>query len=279
MRIEVISPHGFCGGVERAIRMAHELLDRTGGTVYGLHEIVHNETVVNGLASKGMVFVESVSDVPEGATVLVSAHGTSPATFVQALERGLNVVDATCPFVSAGHARIRDNFKKGMRTVVVGNPAHAEVLGYLGEEGACLPEEVRPGERTGTVVQTTLDAGEHEGVCTATRDRQQAVREFVSSQLPAASNSRLSTLNYQLSKVGVLVVGSVRSSNTGKLADIAERAGAKVWRIAGVEDVAGLDFEGVEVLGVTSGASTPEDVYEAVLGALRNMCDRDMEGE
>ena len=264
MRIEVISPHGFCGGVERAIKMAHELLDRTGGTVYGLHEIVHNETVVNGLTSKGMVFVESVSDVPEGATVLVSAHGTSPATFVQALERGLNVVDATCPFVSAGHARIRDNFKKGMRTVVVGNPAHAEVLGYLGEEGACLPEEVRPGEQTGTVVQTTLDAGEHEGVCTATRDRQQAVREFVNSQL---------------SKVGVLVVGSVRSSNTGKLADIAERAGAKVWRIAGVEDVAGLDFEGVDVLGVTSGASTPEDVYEAVLGALRNMCDRDMEGE
>ena len=297
MKIETISPHGFCGGVERAIRMAHELLDRTGGTVYGLHEIVHNETVVNALTSKGMVFVESVSEVPEGATVLVSAHGTSPATFALARERGLKVVDATCPFVSAGHARIRENFRKGMRTVVIGNPAHAEVLGYLGEEGACLPEEVRPGERTGTVVQTTLDAGEHEGVCTATRDRQQAVREFVSTMLQLRAEARrydidriseasrkkihspLSTLHSPLSKVGVLVVGSVKSSNTGKLADIAERVGAKVWRIAGAEEVPGLYFGGIEVLGVTSGASTPEDVYEAVLDALRNVFDGEKEDQ
>ena len=183
MRIEVIAPHGFCGGVDRAVRMAHELLDRVKGTVYGLHEIVHNESVVEGLVSKGMVFVESVAEVPEGATVLVSAHGTSPAVFEEAKRRGLTVVDATCPFVLAGHAKIRENFRNGMRTVVIGKPTHAEVKGYLGEKGACLPEDVRPGENTGRVVQTTLDADEYGGVCTATRDRQQAVRKFVESEL------------------------------------------------------------------------------------------------
>ena len=243
MRIEVITPHGFCGGVERAVRMAHELLDREEGAVCGLHEIVHNESVVGGLVSKGMVFVESVADVPDGTTVLVSAHGTSPATFEEAKRRGLTVVDATCPFVLVGHAKIRENFRNGMRTVIIGKPTHAEVKGYLGEKGACLPEDVRPGENTGRVVQTTLDADEHGGVCTATRDRQQAVRGFVESEVLKGLSP---------SSVGVLVVGSPNSSNTGKLADIAERAGAKSWRVAGTDDVPSIDFSGIEVLS-TSG--------------------------
>lgn len=240
--------------------MAHEVLGRTGGTVYGLHEIVHNETVVGALSSKGMVFADSVAEIPDGATVLVSAHGTSPATYAEAERRRLDLVDATCPFVAAGHAKIRENFRKGMRTLVIGNPEHAEVRGYLGEKGACLPEEVRPGERTGTVVQTTLDAAGHEGVCTATRDRQFAVRRFLENEFSKGLSP---------SSVGVLVAGSAKSSNTAKLADVAKRAGANVWRVACGDDVAGLDFSGIEVVGVTSGASTPEDVFEGVLDAVR----------
>ena len=146
-----------------------------------------------------------------------------------------------------------------MRTVVIGKPTHAEVKGYLGEKGACLPEDVRPGENTGRVVQTTLDADEYGGVCTATRDRQQAVRGFVESEVLKGLSP---------SSVGVLVVGSHKSSNTGKLADIAERAGAKSWRVAGTDDVPSIDFSGIEVLGVTSGASTPEYVFDAVLEGL-----------
>ena len=260
MRIEMIAPHGFCGGVERAVRIAHGLLDKAGGTVYGLHEIVHNETVVGELVSKGMVFVESLDDVPHGATVLVSAHGTSPATFEKAERLGVTVVDATCPFVLAGHAKIRENFKKGMRTVIIGKPSHAEVMGYLGEEGACRPEDVRAGEITGKVVQTTLDADEFGGVCTATRDRQQAVRRFVESEVKKGLSP---------SSVGVLVVGSPKSSNTGKLAEIAERAGARSWRVKTEKDILELDFSGVDVVGVTSGASTPENVFECVLSAVK----------
>lgn len=255
MRIEVITPHGFCGGVERAIRMAHELLDRADGKVYGLHEIVHNETVVQELTSRGMEFVDSVSCVPDGATMLVSAHGTSPATFEASEKRGIKVVDATCPFVIKGHERIRENFKQGIRTVVIGKPTHAEVLGYLGEKGACLPEDVRPGEKTEYVVQTTLDAEEYEGVCTATRDRQQAVRNFVDTQ---------KANGVAASSVGVLVVGSSKSSNTCKLVDLAKHAGAVVWLIGNAEEAGHIDFSGIEVLGITSGASTPEELFRSV---------------
>ena len=135
--------------------------------------------------------------------------------------------------------------------------------GYLGEEGACLPEDVRQGERTGKVVQTTLDAGEHSGVCTATRDRQQAVRSFVEFQIKKGLSPH---------SVGVLVVGSPRSSNTGKLADIAEQAGARSCRVSDAKDVAALDLSGWEVIGLTSGASTPEEVFESVYCAASAIC-------
>lgn len=260
MRVEVIIPHGFCGGVKRAIGIARELLDQTDRAVYALHEIVHNEKVVADLASKGMVFVDSVSDVPDGATLLVSAHGTSPAVFREAARRHIKTVDATCPFVIAGHEKIRENFKNGIRSVIIGNPTHAEVLGYLGEEGACRPEDVRPGEKTAIIVQTTLDSEEYESVCTATRDRQKAVRDFVRKfQLRNVSSG---------ASVGVLVVGSAKSSNTSKLVDVAKKSGAEAWRVLDAEELSEIDFAGIRVLGVTSGASTSEDVFNAVLDAL-----------
>lgn len=262
MRVEVISPHGFCGGVKRAVEMAYGILSREKGNVYCLHEIVHNENVVRDLMSEGMVFVESVSEVPEGAVVLVSAHGASSGTFGEARERRLKVVDATCPFVSAGHAKIRDNFKNGIRTVVVGDPTHIEVIGYLGEDGACLPEDVLPGEKTQTIVQTTLDAKEHQSVCTATRDRQNAVHEFIEEAMASGSKR---------SEIGVLVIGSPKSSNTAKLSFVAEKEGVASWRIADAEGLAKLDFSKTEILGVTSGASTPEDVFESVLAALERL--------
>ena len=255
MRVEVIEPHGFCAGVERALRLAHTTLSDSPPPVCCLHEIVHNETVVQELAAKGMRFVESVEEVPTGAVMLISAHGTSPANRAAAERRRVKIVDATCPFVAAAHATIRTNFKKGMRTVVIGAPTHAEVRGYLGEPGACLPEDVKPGERTGRVIQTTFDAGAHDGVCTATRDRQQAVRDFVAA--------------HQSGAIGVLVVGSAKSANTGRLAEIAEQSGAQTWRIASSHEIKGCDFSCVDILGVTAGASTPEETLQDVLWVLK----------
>lgn len=251
----MIAPHGFCGGVERAVRMARTALADNQPPIYCLHEIVHNESVVQGLTSNGMRFVEDIGDVPEGATMLISAHGTSPAIRQEADARHIRVIDATCPFVAAAHDRIRANHANGKRTAIVGDPSHAEVRGYLGEPGACLPEDVKPGEVTGLVVQTTLDAGAHEGVCTATRDRQNAVKAFVMAHRGKAN-------------VGVVVVGSPKSANTGRLAEIAERAGARVWRIGATEDIKAFDFSGIDIIGVTSGASTPENQFRSALTGL-----------
>lgn len=255
MRIEVIVPHGFCGGVERALKMAYAALDEFPPPVYCLHEIVHNERVVGDLAARGMRFVSSVDDVPDAAVMLISAHGAAPAISAVAQSRHIRVVDATCPFVVAAHGRIRANFAQGRRTAVVGDPNHAEVLGYLGEPGACLPEEVRPGEEVGRVVQTTLDSTVHGGVCTATADRQQAVRAFVQTRQRDGT-------------VGVLVVGGGKSANTGRLVETAAHEGGKAWRVASAADVGAIDFSGIDVLGVTSGASTPENILEEVLRSI-----------
>lgn len=257
MRIEVISPHGFCGGVDRAIRIAKQTIEDSPPPVYCLHEIVHNQSVVQELSAKGMRFVDAVEDVPDGSVMIVSAHGASPHVFDVATSSGIYVVDATCPFVAAVHRRIRDNFSNGMRTVVIGEPKHAEVCGYLGEPGACLPEDVKVGERYDTVVQTTLDSSAHKGVCTATRDRQRAVREFVGRFRDSSS-------------VGVLVVGGMNSSNSRRLVETAEGAGAAAWLVDSAHGVATLSFSGVDVLGVTSGASTPEYVLESVVSSLPN---------
>lgn len=266
MKVEEISPHGFCGGVERALRMARSALaeQKAKGAaalqVCCLHELVHSETVVESLKAAGMMFVDGVDGAPDGSILLVSAHGAAPADYAAAESRGLKVVDATCPFVAAAHERIRENFRAGKRTVVVGSPTHAEVRGYLGEPGACLPDDVRPGEVTGLVCQTTLDAGEHEGVCSATRDRQRAVRDFV-------GRNRGGGL-----AVGVVVVGSATSANTRRLADIAEDAGARAWRVGSAEELSAIDFGGLDVVGVTSGASTPEELYRKAVSRVADMC-------
>jgi len=259
MRIEEIAPHGFCGGVARAIGIARKALEESGGKeVFCLHDIVHNATVAARLRDAGMRVARSVNDIPEGAWMLVSAHGAPPADIQAASARRIRVVDATCPFVAAGHERIRANFAKGVRTVIVGSPDHAEVRGYLGEKGACVADDVKPGEKVGMVVQTTLGAEGRDGVCTATEDRRQAVRSFVEGCLadgvpPGA--------------VGVVVAGSPESANTVGLVGVAERCGARVWRASGPADVGKMDMAGIRVLGVTSGASTPEDVYRAVFQA------------
>ena len=257
MTISVIEPHGFCGGVARAIKMAHEALAHEAtGRIYCLHEIVHNEEVVQSLSAKGLRLVKRVEDVPPGAAVLISAHGTSPDVRAALAARGVRIIDATCPFVAAVHAKIQENFRQGIRTVVVGKADHAEVRGYLGEPGACLPKDVRPGEVTARVVQTTLDAGAHEGVCAAARERQRAVTAFVDAHREDKAS------------VGLLVVGSMKSSNTNRLAEIAARAGMPVWRMASADEVAMADFSGIEILGATSGASTPESQFNEVLNAI-----------
>ena len=283
MTVEAIEPHGFCAGVTMAVAKAREALE-DGGVVHCLHELVHNETVVGELKSKGMRFVESLDEVPDGGTVLFSAHGVGPAVRRAADERGLAVIDATCPFVARVHRQVREYAARGLPVVVVGHAKHVEVAGVVDEAldaGArvavvAAPEDVAAlpfslGEEVGAVCQTTLSGdvvrkvmealrARHPGlvtsataeVCTATRDRQEAVRRFVAS-----------------GGDGVLVLGSASSSNTRRLAEIASESGAKTWRAVDAAEVSAIDFAGVRRLGVTSGASTPEEVFADVIESLK----------
>lgn len=275
--VRTIEPHGFCSGVSAALHKAFGALGDHGGTVYCLHELVHNETVVRDFELRGMKFVESLDDVPHGATVVFSAHGVSPAVRRAAEMRALHVVDATCPFVARVHRTVAAAAERGVPVVVIGNAKHAEVIGVAGETGdsgkVAVVRTVAdvagiPFDESSEVVvvsQTTLSADEvadvtaslksrfprasfspSSEVCNATRDRQRAVREFAKAN-PGA---------------GVLVLGSANSSNTRRLAEIAEAAGVKAWRAGNMDELAAIDFGPTGVLGVTSGASTPESFLD-----------------
>ena len=267
-------------GVRAAVEKASRTLSLSSKAVYCLHELVHNEQVVAELKARGMRFVESLDEVLDGATVLFSAHGVAPAVRDKAQRRGLAVVDATCPFVERAHRAARGFAARGVPVVVVGRPEHAEVRGVVGEVPECrvvasadevaalrFPESAP----LGVLCQTTLSSGTVRAVldalraryprletppaadvCTATRDRQRAVAEFVRG-----------------GGDGVLVLGSAGSSNTNRLVEVARAAGASFTARAGtLEEVRALDFAGVRRLGVTAGASTPEDFLECVVEAL-----------
>ena len=280
MKVEVIEPHGFCMGVRTAVEKASRTLSLSSGkAVYCLHELVHNEQVVADLKARGLRFVESLDEVPDGATVLFSAHGVALAVRAEAQRRELAVVDATCPFVARAHRAVRDFAARGVPVVVVGRPEHAEVRGVMGAcDGARVvstPEEVAalpfPDGPVGVVCQTTLSSGTVRtvldalraryphletppaaDVCTATRDRQRAVADFVRG-----------------GGDGVLVLGSIGSSNTNRLVEVARASGAAFAARAGtLEEIRALDFAGVRRLGVTAGASTPEDFFRCAVAAL-----------
>lgn len=265
MQVEVLEPHGFCAGVTAALRKALALVrDGAADTVYCLHELVHNEIVVGDLTRRGFKFVESVADVPAGATVLFSAHGVSPAVRRAAAARRLKVVDATCPFVTRVHTAAREFAARGLPVVVIGHENHAEVKGIVGEVSDVAGHSpavtansptlsTAPGgsQTIGVVSQTTMNADEvaelvaqlkerftvetMAEVCNATKERQDAVKAFDGDAL--------------------LVLGSANSSNTRRLMEVAR---CRAFRAGTLEEVRALDLRGVRRLGVTSGASTPE---------------------
>ena len=281
--MEALEPHGFCRGVEQALRLTEKAL--AAGTLYCVHPPVHNEIVTDGLKAKGLVLASSLADIPEKGTVLFSAHGTTPESMEDARERGLSILDATCPFVARLHRQARIFAMRNVPVVLIGHASHVEVQGVVGEvehaggtvrvirteqEAATLDFPVDA--KVGVLCQTTFDAAISSAVmsalsarfpclelppasdvCTATRDRQDAVRRFVRS-----------------GGDGVLVLGGADSSNTARLVEIARAEGARfAARAASVPDAAKLDFKGISRLGVTSGASTPESLLADVLAMLR----------
>ena len=269
MKIEIIEPHGMCAGVDAAIAKALKLRD-----VWCLHELVHNEIVVDELKSLGYRFADRIEDVPDGATVVFSAHGVAPAVRDYAAAHGMKVVDTTCPFVAKAHRAARGYAEKGLPVVVIGDRNHAEVRGIVGEAEsaggrACVgsPSGVPAGAKIGVVAQTTMNADDvarrvaelrrkyavesSAEVCRATKERQDAVRAYGGD--------------------AVLVLGSRTSANSRRLAEVAEESGKRAFMAGSVEELGAIDFSGVETLGVTSGASTPERFFAEAVRLLRNI--------
>lgn len=273
MKLEILNPHGFCAGVKSALEKARRLAI-SGERVYCLHEIVHNEIVVSELKDRGFVFVEDLSEVPEGATVLFSAHGVSPAVRREAEVKGLKIEDATCPFVARVHKAAADFHADGLQVVVIGKPSHAEVKGILGEApGAIVISTLEDADRltfpdgdlrkVGVVSQTTMNADdvaeiaarlsnrfEIESVaevCNATKERQDVVKAFDGD--------------------AILVLGSANSSNTRRLSEVAR---CRSFRAGSIDEIKAINFSGVDRLGITSGASTPESFFRSALEFLRS---------
>ena len=286
MQIRLANPRGFCAGVDRAIDIVNRALDVFGPPVYVRHEVVHNRYVVDGLRERGAVFVDELEEVPDDAIVIFSAHGVSKAVQDEAEQRALQVFDATCPLVTKVHMEVIRYAQEGREAILIGHQGHPEVEGTMGQydtskggrmylvedEADVASLEVTDPDNLAFVTQTTLSVDDtariidalrqrfpnilgpkREDICYATTNRQDAVRQLA--------------LECQL----VLVVGSVNSSNSNRLRELAERCGTPAHLL---DDPAMIDpawLKGKKAVGVTAGASAPEELVHQVIARLREL--------
>ena len=272
------SPRGYCAGVDRAVIAVEKALEHYGAPVYVRKEIVHNKHVVSSLEKRGAIFVNEVDEVPTGSVLVFSAHGVSPAVVKAAEERGLNAIDATCPLVTKVHREVQRFAAENYDIVLIGHEGHEEVEGTAGEapdlvqivDGDVSQVTVRDPKKLVWLSQTTLSVDETMETVVRLRER------FPEMQNPPSDDICYATQNRQVAikKVGaesdlVIVVGSANSSNTVRLVEVAKDAGAKAaYRVDFASEIQEEWFEGVESVGVSSGASVPEELVEDVLAYL-----------
>jgi 4-hydroxy-3-methylbut-2-enyl diphosphate reductase len=279
MLVIVAKPRGFCAGVERAIRAVELALERYGPPVYVRKEIVHNLHVVRRIRDRGAVFVNELDEVPTGAVVVLSAHGSPPEVYVEARRRKLRLVDATCPLVRKVHLEVRRYAKQGYRIILIGHAGHDEVIGTMGQapEATVLVknradvDQLRlPDDQPGVILtQTTLSQDDARGIIEALRARWPHLRLPAADDICYATQNRQSAVKQICEQVELLlVVGSQNSSNSRRLAEVARARGVQAHLIDGPEQIDPAWLRGVQRIGVTSGASAPEDIVQSVLTYL-----------
>jgi 4-hydroxy-3-methylbut-2-enyl diphosphate reductase len=281
--VVLASPRSFCAGVERAIDIVEMALETYGPPVYVRRQIVHNSYVVADLESRGAIFVEELDEVPDGVPVVLSAHGVAPSVRLEADARGLAVVDATCPLVAKVHTEARRALRDGNSVVFIGHPNHDESEGLMGEDPdpdaprihlVETPEQVKSLEvpdrgRVAYLMQTTLAEDEASQVVTALRDEFPGIGEPPSSDICYATTNRQRAIRDVAAGADVvLVVGSPNSSNSLRLVEVAERAGAAAYLVDGPEHIDPEWLAGAGTVGLTAGASAPAPLVEAVVAAL-----------
>ncbi|WP_225721552.1 4-hydroxy-3-methylbut-2-enyl diphosphate reductase [Candidatus Vallotiella sp. (ex Adelges kitamiensis)] len=279
--IEVLlaQPRGFCAGVDRAIEIVERALTLFGSQIYVHHEIVHNVYVVDKLRRKGAVFVESLDDVPSGATLIFSAHGVSKTVRTRAFNRGLRVFDATCPLVTKVHMEVARLHAKGFEIVMIGHRGHPEVQGTMGQASAGMHlvetaadiaalNIINP-DQLGYVTQTTLSIDDVIEVISALKARFPAIREPKKQDICYATQNRQDAVKFMTPQCDVvIVVGSPNSSNSNRLCEMARKRGVTAYMVDAPEQINPAWLTDKQRIGVTAGASAPEALAQAVVERL-----------
>ena len=275
-------PRGFCAGVDRAIEIVERALDKFGAPIYVRHEIVHNTHVVNDLRARGAIFIEELSDVPPGATLIFSAHGVSKAVQDEALARGFQIFDATCPLVTKVHVEVAKLHKEGYEFLMIGHKGHPEVEGTMGqlESGIHLVEDVadvarvHPAqtEKLAMVTQTTLSVDDAAEIAAAIQARFPKVRLPKQQDICYATQNRQDAVKLMSPMVDVvIVVGSPTSSNSNRLAELARKLGVDAHMVDHADELQAQWLDGKARVGLTAGASAPDVLVQAVITRLRAM--------
>jgi 4-hydroxy-3-methylbut-2-enyl diphosphate reductase len=282
LNLVLASPRGFCAGVDRAITIVEKALEMYGAPIYVQHEIVHNKHVVQRLRNEGAVFVENIDEIPEGSHAIFSAHGVSPEVRKRAEKRKLQVLDATCPLVTKVHREAQRYAQKDHTIILIGHHNHVEVKGTIGEapehtfvvgtveevSDLKIPDE----KKVGYITQTTLSLDDTAEIITALKERFPEIKGPAKDDICYATQNRQNAVKALSKEVDlVLVVGAQNSSNSVRLLEVAEATGVRARRI---ESAAELDPEWLEVVrnvGITAGASAPEDIVQGIVAEISKM--------
>lgn len=295
MKILLANPRGFCAGVDRAIEIVERALETLGPPIYVKHEVVHNKFVVDDLRDRGAVFIEDLTKVPEGATLIYSAHGVSQAVRQQAIERGFKIFDATCPLVNKVHMEVTRYSRQGRECILIGHAGHPEVEGTMGQydnsqAGIYLVEsvtdvdnlQVKDPTKLSYITQTTLSVDDTAKVIDALKQKFPEIMGPRKDDICYATQNRQDAVKTLAEKCDVvLVVGSVTSSNSNRLKELAERMGCRSFLIDGADYMQKDWFNNDDVIGVTAGASAPEILVKQVITQLKNwgaFCDSELPG-
>ena len=287
MDIVLANPRGFCAGVDRAIEIVKRAIETLGAPIYVRHEVVHNRFVVDDLKQRGAIFVEELDEVPDGNTVIFSAHGVSRAVRDEAARRGLKVFDATCPLVTKVHFEVARHCRAGRDVVLIGHAGHPEVEGTMGQwrqeagkgriyivedmEDVAWLEPGQP-ENIAYTTQTTLSVDDTRDIIQALRDRFPAIQGPKNDDICYATQNRQDAVRELAQQCDlVLVVGSPNSSNSNRLAELARREGVESYLIDGAHEIDPRWIEGKQRIGVTAGASAPDVLIDGVIQRLRDL--------
>jgi len=287
MDLILANPRGFCAGVDRAIEIVNRALDALGAPIYVRHEVVHNKFVVDDLKQRGAIFVEELDEVPDGNTVIFSAHGVSRAVRAEAERRGLKVFDATCPLVTKVHLEVSRQCRAGRDMVLIGHEGHPEVEGtmgqwqreagsgsiYLVEDLADVESlEVGQPDHVSFTTQTTLSVDDTRGIIEALKARFPAIQGPKNDDICYATQNRQDAVRQLAARCDlILVVGSVNSSNSNRLRELAEREGVEAHLIDGANEIDPAWVKDRRNVGVTAGASAPDVLVQGVISRLREL--------